>query len=80
MAAEMNLTRVWEIFSGAPHLRLNADRVKAATSALSRKTDELESAIKPYAQSEDPLAMFMTDVFNRRGMLGSSNAKIKFHP
>lgn len=75
----MNLNRLWEILSGTPHLRLNAETVKAATSALAKKADEFEVAVKPYTEAQDPLVMFMTDVFNQRRMRGG-NAKLKHHP
>lgn len=62
----MKLIRLWEIITGSPHLRMNSDMVRSASRSLSRKTNELEKAIKPYAESDDPLVMFMTDTFNRR--------------
>jgi hypothetical protein len=64
----MNLTRVWELISGSPHQYHNAAMVSAATHSLSQRTEELVRAVKPYRDSEDPLIMFMTDVFNRREM------------
>jgi len=64
----MNFTRVWELLSGSPHQYRNAAMVNAATSSLTRRAEEFAHAIKPYREAEDPLVMFMTDLFNRREM------------
>jgi hypothetical protein len=75
------LVRLWEIISGNPHLHKNAKMVNAATNSLTKKTEEFESVIKPYNEAEDPLVMFMTDVFNRRSArAGNGNATPKLHP
>jgi hypothetical protein len=74
----MNLTRVWELITGSPHHHVNAAMVSAATHSLAQRTEELAHVIKPYKDSEDPLMMFLTDVFNRREMR-PRNGSSKFY-
>lgn len=79
----MNLQRIWELLTGSPHIHANADMVKDATNSLSQRTQEFENAIKPYSEAEDPLVMFMTDLFNKRssgGTAGSNDGKTKLYP
>lgn len=76
----MNLTRVWELISGSPHQYKNAAMVNDATNSLIERAEELAHAVKPYRESEDPLMMFMTDVFNQRAMTRPKNGQTKLHP
>lgn len=56
------LVRLWEIIAGIPHKHENADRVSFASDELSTAARSLSARLKPYAESDDPLAALMADI------------------
>lgn len=71
--------RIWEVISGRPHQHHNAAMVSNATHSLTQRANELEQAVRPYSEADDPLVMFMTDVFNRRAAVRDENESAEFH-
>lgn len=67
--------RLWEILSRSPHVRKNSEQVREATNSLVLKAQELESAIKPYTEAEDPLTALMCDLYEQR----RQHANVKLH-
>jgi len=70
--------RLFEKLTGSKHRHDDAMRVSAAADDLTASIRELSATLKPYHESDDPLAALMTDVFNKR-RLGQQDAKTKFH-
>jgi len=68
-------TRLWEILRGTPHIRQNSAMVKQATDSLARKTQELETVVRPYSEAPDPLTALMCDLYEQR----RQHANVKLH-
>lgn len=62
----MNVTRIWEMFTGRPHQTRNADMVRTATIRLMDTVDEFVENIKPYAEADNPVDMLFEDIKKQR--------------
>ena len=71
--------RLWEKVLGIPHRHENAARVAAASEELSSTVRALTAQLKPYVESEDPLAAFMRDAMRNR-RLAANKMTAKFRP
>lgn len=62
--------RLIEKITGQPHRYDNLARVTKAAQELKDELNQLSSVIRPYTESEDPLAALMLDMFNKKQLHG----------
>jgi hypothetical protein len=72
--------RLWEKLTGRPHQHHNAGMVRLATERLVATNADFMARIRPYEESDNPLAMLLQDVLNQRAMRGDGHEPTKFHP
>jgi len=62
----MNLTRIWETFTGRPHETRNADQVRTATIRLLDTADDFIEKVNLYSEAVDPIDMLFEDIKRQR--------------